>query len=543
MPGLREPLFLGVDFLNTKKTDRGTPAISVRVNLQHDDLIYVRSVKSRMEVIAYIDPKTGLFVTETEETDPGSVYHKFRMEAVAYARQELLSFLDRLSSLDKETYDKRGYREFTSLANALQNALVDRQALYADLQKQVNLVTSRKLPKVNEFLAFADDTELPYPVTARLPYSRPEHLELSEEDEALVDKFFDVFFDGYNKKTFAWYIGAALDNVPLYDDRVSKLCVIASSHGGSGKSTLVLALVNALFTPVYRDIKDNFDSFFTLNNRFGTSTLSTKRICVYSEASFNGDPLSEDHNFSGLNVSSIKSMVTEGYLSSEQKFGDRQMERLSGFQVVLTNHPPMVTPEDEAMNRRILPILIRPTTMTEKARTLDLWGRHKFDAFLEEHREAFAAYCYREFERDPYAYIEQDYDHTDYLTDISNSQMDLEEEQRAGRTKLSALKTDGFLKFLDGLAKDQHLNLTLLKTDVAEASGGKANPLLTDHLILKDGNLYLDASKSFLLRYGQASTKVRDALKDFYGVPQKKFHKRMFVIPFTDETLWKSPGL
>ena len=210
------------------------------------------------------------------------------------------------------------------------------------------------------------------------------------------------------------------------------------------------------------------------------------------------------------------------------------MERLSGFQVVLTNHPPMVTPEDEAMNRRILPILIRPTTMTEKARTLDLWGRHKFDAFLEEHREAFAAYCYREFERDPYAYIEQDYDHTDYLTDISNSQMDLEEEQRAGRTKLSALKTDGFLKFLDGLAKDQHLNLTLLKTDVAEASGGKANPLLTDHLILKDGNLYLDASKSFLLRYGQASTKVRDALKDFYGVPQKKFHKRMFVIPFTD---------
>lgn len=534
MPGLREPLFLGVDFLNTKKTDRGTPAISVRVNLQHDDLIYVRSVKSRMEVIAYIDPKTGLFVTETEETDPGSVYHKFRMEAVAYARQELLSFLDRLSSLDKETYDKRGYREFTSLANALQNALVDRQALYADLQKQVNLVTSRKLPKVNEFLAFADDTELPYPVTARLPYNRPEHLELSEEDEALVDRFFDVFFDGYNKKTFAWYIGAALDNVPLYDDRVSKLCVIASSHGGSGKSTLVLALVNALFTPAYRDVKDNFDSFFTLSNRFGTSTLSTKRICVYSEASFNGDPLSEDHNFSGLNVSSIKSMVTEGYLSSEQKFGDRQMERLSGFQVVLTNHPPMVTPEDEAMNRRILPILIRPTTMTEKARTLDLWGRHKFDAFLEEHREAFAAYCYREFERDPYAYIEQDYDHTDYLTDISNSQMDLEEEQRAGRTKLSALKTDGFLKFLDGLAKEQHLNLTLLKTDVAEASGGKPNPPLTDHLILKDGNLYLDASKSFLLRYGQASTKVRDALKDFYGVPQKKFHKRMFVIPFTD---------
>lgn len=534
MPELREPLFLGVDFLNTKKTDRGVPGISVRVNLQHDDLIYVRSIKSRMEVIAYIDPRTGLFITETEETDPGSVYHKFRMEAVAYARGELLSFLDQLASLPQETYEKRGYRELTYLTNTLQNALVDRQALYADLQKQINLIASRKLPKVNEFLAFADDLELPYPVTARLPYKRPDHLELSLEEEALVDRFFDVFFDSYNKKTFAWYIGAALANIPLYDDRVSKLAVISSSHGGSGKSTLVLALMNALFTPVYRDIKDNFDSFFTLSNRFGTSTLSTKRICVYSEAAFNGDPLSEDHDFSGLNVSSIKSMVTEGYLSLEQKFGDRQMERLSGFQVILTNHPPMVTSEDEAMNRRILAIMVRPTTMADKARTLSLWGRQKFDAYVEEHREAFAAYCYQVFASDPYAFVEQDYDHTDYLTDIRNSQNDLEEEQKEGRIKLNALKTDGFLKFLEGLEKEQKLSLNLLKNDVQEVAAGKGDPLLSDHILLRDGNLYLDSSKSFLLRYGQAAMKIRDAVKDFYGKPEKKYHKRMFVIPFGD---------
>lgn len=534
MPALRDPLFLGVDFLNTKKTDRGNPGISVRVNLQRDDLIYVRSVKSRMEVVAFVDPETGLFITEMEETDPGSIYHKFRLKAVAYARKELLSFLDHLSSMDEETYTKRGYRDLPSLTNALQKALVDRQALYGDLQKQVNLISSRKLPKVNEFLAFADDTKLPGPVTTRLPYNRPDHLNVSQEEKTEVDTFLDVFFDAYNKRTFAWYIGAALANIPLYDDRVSKLAVISSSHGGSGKSTLVLALMNALFTPAYREIKDDFDSFFVMNNRFGTSTLSTKRICVYSEASFNADPLSEDHNFNGLNVSAIKSMVTEGYLSSEQKYGDRQMERLSGFQVILTNHPPMVTSEDEAMNRRILAIMVRPTTMADKARTLSLWGRQKFDAYVEEHREAFAAYCYQVFASDPYAFIEQDYDHTDYLTDIRNSQNDLEEEQKEGRIKLNALKMDGFLKFLEGLEKEQKLSLNLLKNDVQEVAAGKGDPLLSDHILLRDGNLYLDSSKSFLLRYGQAAMKIRDAVKDFYGKPEKKYHKRMFVIPFGD---------
>lgn len=530
---LREPLFLGVEFLNTKKKDRGTPSISVRVNLQRDDLIYVRSVKSRMEVVGYVDPETGLFVTETEEMEPGSIYHKFRLEAVKYARKELLSFLDRLGNLDQETYDKCGYHDLTYLTNALQNALIDRQALYADLQKQINLVTSAKLPKVNEFVAFSDTEELIYPVTVRLPYRDPKHVSLLPEQKKMIDAFFDVFFDAYNKKTFAWYIGAALANVPLYDDRVSKLAIVSSSHGGSGKSTLVVALVNALFTPAYRDIKDDFDSFFAMNNRFGTSTLSTKRICVYSEASFNADPLSEDHNFSGLNVSAIKSMVTEGYLSSEVKFGDRTMERLSGFQMVLTNHPPMVTPEDQAMNRRILPIMLLPTSMADKARALHLWGRQKFDAFLMEHREEFASYCYSMFESDPYAYMELDYDHTDYLTDIRNSQEDLDEAKQEGRQKLDALKTDGFLKFVQGFEKQHHLDLSLLRMDVTEVTAGKGDKLLEEHLLIRDGNLYIDSSKSFLLRYGQAASKIRDALKNFYGNPQKKFHRRMFVIPFS----------
>lgn len=532
MQVLRDPLFLGVDFLNIKASEKNkTPAISVRVNLQRDDLIYVHNVKSRMEVCGYVNPETGLFIAETEDMEPGSIYHRFRLEAVKFARDEIQEFFGRLEKLDEETYKARGYKPLPDLINALKNCLVDRQALYADLQKQVNLIASRKFPKVNEYMVFSDGKEVPFPVTARVPYPDPAKHELSEEEKNTVDKFLDVFFDGYNKFAFAWYMGAALSNVPLYDDRVSKLAILSSSLGGSGKSTLVTAMANALFTQHYRDIKDDFDGFFTMNNRFGTSTLSTKRLCIYSEASWNSDPLSDEHSFGGMNVSAIKSMVTEGYVSAEVKFGDRNMERLSGFHLVLTNHPPVITEENRAMNRRILPIMLRPTSMGEKAKELGLWGRQKLDAYLQKHALSFAAYFVAMFHADEYAFFERDYDHNDYVQDIKDSQNDLNEEQREGRKKLDVLKTDGFLKFLGGVEEQFHVDLSLLKEDVRDCLNGVERKELAEHVRFRENILYVDSSKSFLLRYGNAGPTLRNALKDFYGEPMKRFHRRMFSIP------------
>ena len=530
MQALRDPLFLSAEFLNIREKDKQPVAISVRVNLQRDDLIYVRSVKSRIEVCGYVDPATGLFVTETED-DQGSVYHKFRMEAVRFAREELLKFLARLEELDEDGYKEKGYKPYAILANSLKNCLVDRHALYGDLQKQVNLIASRKFPKVNECLVFADEAEPKYPVTARLPYQNPETITVPPEEQQEVDRFLDVFFDKYNKFAFAWYMGAVLSNIPIYDDRISKLAILSASLGGSGKSTLVLAVVNALFTQHYRDIKDRFDGFFAVNNRFGTSALSTKRITVYSEADFNSDAQSEEHNFSGMNVSAIKSLVTEGYISSELKYGDLDMERMSGYHLVLTNHPPAVTQKDKAMNRRILPIMLRPTTMGDKARKLGLWGRQKLDAFVREHAQSFASYFLSVFRSDEYAFFEIDYNYRDYVRDIKDSQEDLDDAQKEGRRRLDVLKADGLLEFLAGIEKQEHLNLTMLKDDIQESLNGCVKAELADHIKLVEGMLYIDASKSFLLRYGAASSRIRARLKDFYGEPLKRYHKRMFAIP------------
>lgn len=533
MQELKDPLFLSTEFLNIREKDKNPPSVSVRVNLQKDDLIYVQSIKGRMEVCGYMDPETGLFVAETEDGEPDSIYHKFRKEAVKYAREKLMEFLGRLSEMDEEEYDRQGYKPFDVLANSLKNCLTDRQGLYGDLQKQVNLITSRKFPKVNEFLVFADDREVPFPVTARVPYKNPAHVELTDAERNMLDAFLDIFFDTYNKYAFSWYMGAALSNVPVYDDRVSKLAVLSSSLGGSGKSTLVTGMVNALFTPAYRDIKDDFDSFFAMNNRFGTSALSTKRICVYSEAAFNSDPLSEEHNFAGMNVSGIKSMVTEGYIASEAKFCDRDMERLSGFHLVLTNHPPVVTKENQAMNRRILPIMLKPTSMGEKARELGLWGRQKMDVFLKEHAGQFAAYFTGVFLENEYAFCEQEYNYKDYTQDILDSQDDLDERQKEGRKQLDVLKAKGLLKFIEGVEKEHHINLALLKDDIRDAINGGLEHMLTEHIRMDGGMLYLDSSKSFLLRYGTGGAKARECLKEFYGEPVKKFHCRMFKIPMS----------
>ncbi len=532
--GLRDPLFLRVQFLNVHMKDKGTPSISVRLNLTKDNLIYVQNRKGRVEVIGYQDPDSGLFVAE-EKGQAECVYQQFRKKAVAYANEELNQFLSQLESLSDEDYKERGYRPYPILAAALKQCLVDRQALYADLQKQVNLIASTKFPKVNEFVAFSNDEVLSFPVTARLPYRNPQTVTLSEEQKMEVETFLSVFFDDYNRYVFSWYFGAVLSNIPIYDDRIGKMAILSSHLGGSGKSTLVTALCDAMLSG-FCDIQDDFDSFFVVGNRFGTSTLSSKRLSVYSEASFSNDPLSDDHNFTGLNVSSLKSMITEGYIAAEEKFGDRNMERLSGFHLVLTNFPPLVTAENQAMNRRILPIMMRPTPMSEKAKQLKLWGRQTMDAYLREKAELFAAYFVSVFRENEYAFLDIDYNHRDYLRDIKDSGDDLNEELKQDRKKLDALRADGFLKWVEGVEKKDQLDLSVFKADVMEIAAGGARDGICDHIRIStelNGRfLYVDASKSFLLRYGTASTNLRNRLKEYYGEPAKKFHLRMFTIPF-----------
>ena len=536
---IKEPLFLGVEFSNLKKTDKKPPAISVRVNLTSDDVIYVANQHARMEVIGYEDEETGLFVTDVEGVDGPNVYNLFRLKAVTFAREKLNEKLEILSGLSAEEYDQMNYKPIEYLTNHLHQKLIDRQDLYTDLQKQVALITSRRLPRVNEYLVFADDETIDHPVTIRVPYNNPARQELSKSDAQIVDRILDVFMDTYNKRAFAWYMGAALCNLDIHDDRVSKLAIVSSSQGGSGKSTLMNAIVDALFTPHYREIKDEFDSFFYTKNQFGVSSLSSKRMSLYSEASFSndsyrsGDDGEARHDFTGMNVSVIKSLITEGYVSSEAKYGDRAMDRLNGFHLVLTNHPPVINKEHEAMNRRILPLMIYPSRMSAKAKQLDLWGKRKFNQYIEKHRQAFANYFVHVFKQDEYAFTDTDYDHTDYVSDIEYYKQALDEENLEKERILNSLRDHGINRVLDEFASQHAVDLTMLKNDIATVTAGGGSDELRNHIRVSDGVLYIDSSKNFLIRYGNYAPSLRKKLIDLYGTPIKRFQKRMLRIKLT----------
>ena len=185
------------------------------------------------------------------------------------------------------------------------------------------------------------------------------------------------------------------------------------------------------------------------------------------------------------------------------------------------------------MNRRILPIMLQPTSMAEKAKTLNLWGRQTLDTFVQTHAREFAAYFVDVFNNDQYAFIEHDYNYKDYQADIKNSQNDLNEEQMEGRKALDMLKASNFVDFLKEVERLEHMNLSLLISDVMTVTGGGAkNNAVEDHIRISENYLYLDGAKSFLLRYGTLNlNKLRQILKEYYGDPIKRFHMRMFQIP------------
>lgn len=532
---LKQPLFLETQFLNLKTKDKKAPAISVRINLHSDDVIYVANNKSRMEVVAYEASESGLFVTDVESVDGPSVYNMFRLEAIAFARVELDKFIDQLNTMDDDAYKGRDYKPKALLINLLNKCLIDRQEFYADLQKQINLVTSRKMPRVNEYMVFEDDESIDFPVTARAPYLNPQTQVLQDSDHILVDKFLDVFLDDYNKYALSWYMGAALCNLDIHDDRISKLAIVSSSKGGSGKSTLMSALSEALFTSHYREIKDEFDSFFYTNNKFGVSSLSTKRMSIYSEAKFANAGLGKNdedpkHDFSGMNVSVLKSLITEGYVSSEAKFGDRAMTQLNGFHLVLTNHPPIINKEHEAMNRRILPLMIKADPMVKKAKVLGLWGQRKLIDYVVEHRQAFANYFVSMFKKNEYMFSHVDYDHSDYVIDITESQQDIDETMKSNAKTLRDSATQGIIRVLEAFDAQEAVDTSLFREDILSVLNGGGDEELRQH-IRKDANtLYINSSKGFLMRYGNYTNDLRNKLKTIYGEPTRKFKQRMFTV-------------
>ncbi len=526
-------IFRKTRLINVKKGDKKPLAAELILDQKSHGLLFTKRANNRTEVCGFVDEKTGMFIMD-KEGDTGDTAHiKFLKMAAEKAVEAMNKEILREGREDEETRNSQDYYSVERMGELLEDYLYNPARFNADIGKQLGNYASRPMPNVNEYMVFKDDEAWNQDiyVTSRAPYNNPDRRTLNEEEKKKVDDFLDVFFDPYNKQAFSWYMGACLLNLPIYDERISRMAVMSSSHGGSGKSSLMSAVTNALFTDDYCSVKDDFDRFFLKTNRFGTDSLPVRRLTVYSEAAWGVERDGTcDHSFDGLNVSAIKSMITDGFITKEPKFGDPVTVRSSGLHMVLTNYLPCIAPDDVAMKRRILPILMRPTSMIDKAEKLNLMGRNTLEKFVKDNAEIFAAYFAQTFKDNQFMFIRDEYSYEEESQAAMDSQADLEEETKNEREALDAVKAESFVSFVKKAQEQTGIDMSLLIQDAQYAIGGKSPDEVGDHMKRDEHNFYIDSSKSFLLRYGRGAFLIRKLLQDYYGPTIRKCHKRMFVI-------------
>ena len=516
------PYFLNDPKITNISINAKKPAqIKINLNIDHPYL-YVSNRATKKEVLGFIDPKTDLFVIKQNNKNKKSIFPNdlFRQLACEHANDFITEFIMKMKALheaDPQDYDSK-YKPLMQLNNELSECLEFRHEFYRNLQQQLDDVTYRELPLLNEYLLFNDDTinEFQF-VTSKLPYNNPKNQTLTDNQKQLVDKFLDVFLDDYNKKKLAWYFGAILSNVDMKDESISKAMIVTSDTGGTGKSTLINALAKGLITSDYLNLYSGFDNYFNLNDKFASSSLEPCRLHVFSEAAFEGYLTKDSHDFSGLDISNIKAWITEGLITTEQKYQARKLTELSGMAIILTNTPPLIEPTKKELTRRFISVVIKSSDMVvDKAKALDM-NEQQIYQFIQANAQAFSNYFVSFYNLNRKRYQSLVYDYEEIREDMSESNEVEYQHSLEFKSKILSLPYD---EALLEISNKYNIDLSILLSAINQDN---------DNIRLNSEYLYINSSKSFLKRLDLVQ--LRDILLDIYGNPVKKYHIRMFQIP------------
>lgn len=508
---------------------------SLRISVaRNNGNIFVNHAKKPV-VEAYINPITNLLVREddvrmdldfdgTRDHIVFTPHHQFQMLAFTFAAHAIQDYIRDITSLSPNELQALAIKPVNQIIMELNQFFEDGTALYKNISEELTYLHTPSVPQANHFMAFADDQNPEYMVTGRVPYPNP--MNYLDMDTRLVNRFLDAFFDETNKARFAWYMGAALRNIRVDDPSVSKMLMMTSAHPGSGKSTLVTALSNALFTKTFSTINGDFDEHFSRDNRFSSESLVNTRMNVYLEAEF-GAPTKDgnNHDFNQMKVSAIKTMITDGYMGTEEKYERRKSQRAFGFHTVLTNHPAQITEETDALRRRILPCLVKASSMEEKARALGLFGQKTFETWVQDHALEFAVYFVR-------YHMEHAYDYSEFLYNSKAFIREINYYKTRGAYQLDPLalmqrNSDNIFGMLSVLKDHYDFNLDAFMTAIKETVPG----INYGDIRITNNTLYLNSAVKFLRKFTKSPDMVRDVLVEVYGAPEKKYQKDRFIIP------------
>ena len=231
------------------------------------------------------------------------------------------------------------------------------------------------------------------------------------------------------------------------------------------------------------------------------------------------------HNFYGLNVTSIQSLISDGYIDSEEKYEKKETTMKAGLHLILTNHIPVITSECDALSRRLLPCMMKPTSMFEKATELNLEGS-KFRKYIRDNALDFAVYFVNKYKDLKNKYRHYVYDHEDYAELMSDIDVENKAKSQSVEDRLKDAYDKDFNEFMVKL-DEEGFDIDSLVYDLE----------YNDKDIKKEANtLYINSSKVYFSSISKNGEQLRKIFKNLVGSSVKKHGKRMFSIKLDEKT-------
>lgn len=548
------PLVLSYDINNIDVKAKKAATINAELTDDPNNPIYfVSSSGNNKHLMGYKDSATGLFVTDTSLNDKrldgiklpyttaiGSLRYRLYNESLGVIEAEMKT-LRELYKKNKKAYAEQ-YKDPDQIEAELMKYIRSSSTFMPNIYKQLRAMPDNKLPQLNEYIAYSDDSLADKNVTEQLDFKNPVNQKLTQEQKDLVEKFLSVFFDEDNLSTFSWYMGAVFANCEIEDDRISRYLLLYSKSGGVGKSTIMNIMGDALLTSTYYSTVPEYDRYFVNGDRFSAAELPLKRLVIYDEAVFNGPTDHENmHNFKGLNENAIKTFATSGKLNTEGKFKALGVTKYHNMHVILTNFVPNVPEYRKDISRRFIDCQLIPTSMVTKSRQLQGMTTPQMIEYVHKHGQAFINYFYNKFKSNTHQFEDYVYSVLDTQDEQDNAIENIKDIDKINIKGKSAadiivdiakITGDDPNKLLDECIRYQPTLEYVKKSTTNNVKfTDKEQPNLHYEVNKKTGEitLYINSTKKTFIDYG-LSLEFRQQLMNVIPVI-RKFQQRVIPLP------------